>query len=100
MTNIDSAVEELLLDKSTRFERFDSVNEVLTICTLKYELTVSLTSVIINSVQFNENVIDAFYGIPLNRTNIFKLEYNLCENLPKEQEESILKVLEYYRSLK
>lgn len=99
---LNKIFEELL--STERYERYDGVNNVLVISTFEYEIRVTETTIKLDKVQFNMNLVNPHHGIPLNRETIIVIDYNTFLNGDAAEvfgvtKDDINAVLEHYRSI-
>ncbi len=85
------------------YERYDGINEVLTVSTTELEMQITRDVIKVDAVQYNTKLIDPYYSVPLSRENIITVQYNDFLSQDEDDIFGITKsdvnaVLEYYRS--
>lgn len=87
-----------------RYERYDGINNILTISTSNYEIKITPTYMKLDKVQYNMNLVNPHHGIPFNRETIVSIDYKTFIDGDKDEVFGITKddvnaVLTYYRGL-
>lgn len=87
-----------------RYERYDGINQILTISSTDHEIQVTPEMMKLDSVEYSMQLMYPHHGIPINRTNVFMIDYNIFLDSDANDvfgitKEDIQTVLDYYRSL-
>lgn len=94
---------ESFFESTNRYERYDGINEVLIISNEFYEIKVTNTYIKLDEVQYNMNVVNPYYGIPISRETKVFIEYKTFLSGDKNEvfgitKEQVQIILDYYRS--
>lgn len=91
-------------DHHTRYERYDGVNEILTISTIDHELKVTNEYMQLDAVQYSMQLANPHHGVPIHRELIVVIDYKhfLLSDVAEVfgiTTADVQAALDYYRSL-
>jgi len=88
----------------SKYERYDGVNEILTISSIDHELKITRDYMKLDAVQYSMHLFNPHHGVPIHRENIVMIDYKQFLASDADEvfgitKEDVQTVLDYYRSL-